>query len=94
MAEKIVLPNEVPLCGTCSYWDGERKVDEESQLVVVAPDSNGTCLVTEKQRPALYANPKKHACLWEDLNPPEESAESPATKSEERKIDFQKGGGK
>ena len=94
MAEKIVLPNEVPLCGTCSYWDGERKVDEESQLVVVESNSNGTCLITEKQRPALYANPKKHACLWEDLNPPEESPESAESKREERKIDFQKGGGK
>ena len=94
MAEKLVLPNEVPLCGTCSYWDGKRKVDEESQLVVVESNTHGTCIITEKQRPALYANPKQHACLWEDLNPLEESAESPESKKEERKIDFQKGGAK
>ena len=86
--EKLVLPNELPLCGTCSYWDGERKVDEESQLVVLTSDSNGTCLVTEKKRPALFANPKKHTCLWEDLNPAE-SPESLEQKSTEKKIDFQ-----
>ena len=87
MAEKLVLPNDVALCGTCSFWDGARRVDEESQMVVLDGDSSGTCLVTDKTRPALYANPKKHACLWEDLNPPE-SVESPESQGEERKIDF------
>jgi hypothetical protein len=26
MAEKLILPNEVKVCATCSYWDGERLV--------------------------------------------------------------------
>ena len=41
MAEKLILPAEVKICATCTYWDGERQVDAEMKLVVVADDCTG-----------------------------------------------------
>jgi hypothetical protein len=38
MAEKLILPNEVKVCATCTYWDGERQVDDDMKLVVVSDD--------------------------------------------------------
>ena len=69
MADKLILPTEVKVCATCSYWDGERQVDEEMNLVVVDCECEGECLVQEAARAGL--RPAKHAdeCLWENLEP-------------------------
>lgn len=48
MKPKLILPAEVKVCATCSYWDGERKVDTELRLVVVEEGCEGECLVQEK----------------------------------------------
>ncbi len=61
---KLILPAELRLCATCAYWDGERKLDEELRLVVVAERCQGECLVREASMPGLSA--ARH-CLWEEL---------------------------
>ena len=48
MTQKLIIPAEVKVCATCSYWDGERKVDSELRLVVIADSCEGECLVQEK----------------------------------------------
>lgn len=67
MAEKLILPTEVKICATCSYWDGERRVDEEMKLVVVDEACRGECLVQGQEKPALHDVRKECACIWEDL---------------------------
>lgn len=77
MAEKLILPAEVKVCATCSYWDGERQVDAEMKVVVVAEECVGECLVTESHRAGLHDTRGDCACLWEDLEPDADS-EAPA----------------
>ena len=69
MAEKIILPAEVKVCATCSYWDGDRHVDAEMKVVVVADECEGECLVTECCKSALSDVRGNNECLWEDLEP-------------------------
>ncbi len=69
MAEKLILPTEVKVCATCSFWDGERQVDSDMKLVVVSEHCEGECLVQEKSKPGLHDVRQECACLWEDLNP-------------------------
>lgn len=69
MAEKLILPTEVKVCATCSYWDGERQVDAEMKLVVVSEDCEGECLVQEKVKPGVHDVRKECSCMWEDLEP-------------------------
>ncbi|PKO37888.1 MAG: hypothetical protein CVU33_10860 [Betaproteobacteria bacterium HGW-Betaproteobacteria-6] len=69
MAEKLILPTEVKVCATCSYWDGERQVDAEMKLVVVSEECAGECLVQEKSKPGLHDVRQEHSCIWEDLEP-------------------------
>ena len=69
MAEKLILPTEVKVCATCSFWDGERQVDSEMKLVVVAEDSQGECLVKEEQKHCLDDVRQEKSCMWEDLEP-------------------------
>jgi len=71
MGEKLILPAEVKVCATCSYWDGERQVDEEMKLVVVADECQGHCLVQETDKPALHDVRQECDCIWEDLEPDE-----------------------
>lgn len=67
MSRKLILPNEIQVCATCSYWDGDRKVDAEVGVVVVDDNCKGECLVRETPLPAL--RPKGHDvdCAWEHL---------------------------
>lgn len=67
--DKVILPAEVKVCATCSYWDGERQVDEEMKMVVVAGECQGECLVQETAKPALQDVRCEADCLWEDLEP-------------------------
>ena len=81
MAEKLILPTEVKVCATCSYWDGERHVDGEMKLVVVSDECEGECLVQETSKPGLHDVRHECSCIWEDLEP-----DTPAEKGEYHKI--------
>lgn len=65
--EKIILPAEVKVCATCSYWDGERQVDPEMHVVVIADDCHGECLAQELDKPGLHDVRQEHVCIWEDI---------------------------
>ena len=69
MAEKLILPTEVKVCATCSFWDGERQVDGEMKLVVVSEECVGECLVQEELKPGLHDVRAECSCIWEDLEP-------------------------
>jgi len=71
MAEKLILPAEVKVCATCSYWDGERQVDADMKLVVVSAECQGECLVQGTQKHGLLDVRKDCECIWEDLEPDE-----------------------
>jgi hypothetical protein len=84
MNPKLILPAEVKVCATCSYWDGERKVDTELRLVVVEETCEGECLVQEKCCTALNdESTVSSQCLWEHLAPdvPGDSASDSASNS-------------
>lgn len=75
MEQKLILPAEVKVCATCSYWDGERKVDTELGVVVVAESCEGECLVQEKNCCSLQsARGADGVCDWEHLAPDEAGA--------------------
>lgn len=67
MEKKLILPAEVKVCATCSYWDGDRHVDEELNLVVVSESCRGECLVHEAQCDGLADVRGIHDCSWEPL---------------------------
>lgn len=79
MTQKLILPAEVKVCATCCYWDGERRVDTEMQVVVVNEDCHGECLVTECQAHGLTDVRCLEDCLWDDLGP-ENTADGEAEK--------------
>lgn len=68
--KKLILPAEVKVCATCSYWDGERQVDTELRLVVVGDQCEGECLVQTKCSHGLN-DPRRETgdCVWEHLAP-------------------------
>ena len=78
MSEKLILPTEVKVCATCSYWDGERRVDADMKLVVVAEECRGECLVQGQDKPGLHDVRKEVSCLWEDLEPDDEAGDEKA----------------
>lgn len=67
---KLIIPTEIKLCATCSYWDGERKVDDEINVVIVAESCEGTCLYREDPKQALTDVRQVCGCMWEDLRDP------------------------
>jgi len=70
MDRKLILPAEVKVCATCSYWDGERKVDAELQVVVVNENVAGECLVRETDFPSTQdVRCIDGDCAWESLAP-------------------------
>lgn len=79
MAEKLILPTEIKVCATCSYWDGERRVDPEMKVVVVDDACKGECLVTTCCKDGLNDVRGERECIWEDLEPdfPESGTSSP-----------------
>ena len=68
MEKKLIIPSEVKVCATCSYWDGERQVDEELNLVVVSEECRGECLVREEHCDGLNDVRAVHECAWESLD--------------------------
>ncbi|HRL77825.1 MAG TPA: hypothetical protein PK440_20305 [Candidatus Accumulibacter phosphatis] len=89
--KKLILPAEAKVCATCSYWDGERRVDTELRLVVVADDCSGECLVQGKDSHGLN-DARRHSiedCAWEHLAPDpllaaDSSAGDPPARADER----------
>jgi hypothetical protein len=72
MGKKLILPAEVKVCATCSYWDGERKIDPERRVVVVDESCVGECLVQSTCCQALNDEFEwRDDCLWEHLAPDE-----------------------
>jgi hypothetical protein len=70
MNKKLILLAEIKVCATCSFWDGERRVDPELAVVVVEEDCQGECLVQSKPRQGLNDEFKwRGDCLWEHLAP-------------------------
>ncbi|MDE2584661.1 MAG: hypothetical protein KGN39_04625 [Betaproteobacteria bacterium] len=67
MSRKLIVPTEVQVCATCSYWDGERKVDPEVGVVVVDECCHGECLVRESALPGLRHKSDDADCAWESL---------------------------
>ncbi|HPT50658.1 MAG TPA: hypothetical protein PLS67_06885 [Accumulibacter sp.] len=74
--KKLIVPAEVKICATCSFWDGHRRVDSELRLVVVEEDCRGECLVQSKVSSALSDLRHGSACLWEHLAPDEPLGDS------------------
>jgi hypothetical protein len=70
MSKKLILPAEVKICATCSFWDGDRKVDSELAVVVVEEGCVGECLARNKHCQGLNGEPEwRNDCLWEHLAP-------------------------
>ncbi len=70
MAQKLILPAEIKVCATCSFWDGERKVDPELRVVVIEDSCEGECLVQGKCCQGLNDEAEwQNDCLWEHLAP-------------------------
>jgi hypothetical protein len=65
--KKLIIPAEFKVCATCTYWDGERRVDEEINVVVFDDAAKGECLVTAEDFPALHMVRHDCDCLWEEL---------------------------
>jgi hypothetical protein len=65
---KVIVPVELKVCATCTYWDGARSVDEEVRLVVVCESCEGECLVREVSMPALRVKPENTECLWDAVD--------------------------
>ena len=83
MEKKLILPSEVKVCATCSYWDGERHVDEELNLVVVSDECRGECLVRDTDCDGLHDVRALSNCAWESLEADDDpdSATLPAGRS-------------
>ena len=87
MSKKLIIPAEVKVCATCSYWDGERAVDPELRVVVIADTCQGECLVQGKCCQGLNDEGEwQNDCLWEHLAPDEVSVA-------EGELDGQQGAG-
>ena len=74
---KLILPTELKVCGTCTYWDGVRTVDHEVGVVVVGERCRGECLVREHTVSALHTVGKDPDCLWDDIEGDELPREEP-----------------
>jgi hypothetical protein len=70
MHKKLILPAEIRVCATCSYWDGTRTVDPALAVVVVEENCSGKCLVKSERRLGLINEfAFRDDCLWEHLAP-------------------------
>ncbi len=82
MSKKLILPAEIKVCATCSYWDGQRKVDPELAVVVVDEGCEGECLVQSKCCQGLNDEFEwRDDCLWEHLAPDDQDAEAKEKKN-------------
>ncbi|HET9699431.1 MAG TPA: hypothetical protein VFP70_00765 [Burkholderiales bacterium] len=75
-ADKLILPLELQVCATCSFWDGERQVDDDARLVVVKHTCSGECLLRGQHTPCTLTSQRLNVCDWDPLPesaPPEDS---------------------
>ncbi len=72
---KLILPVELKVCATCTYWDGARSVDEDVRVVVVCESCKGECLVREVSMPPLRPVHEDTECLWDAVYGDEPLAE-------------------
>ena len=76
MSKKLIIPAEVKICATCSYWDGERRVNADLRVVVVDEKCEGQCLVQDECRQGMTDEFKFYPdCLWEHLAQDEPTGE-------------------
>lgn len=66
---KLILPTELRVCATCSYWDGTRSHDTEARLVVVEHQCSGECLLREEQICSTTPADRLKVCAWEPIEP-------------------------
>jgi len=64
---KLILPTELRVCATCSYWDGARSHDAETRLVVVEHRCSGECLLREEQICSTTPADGLKVCAWEPI---------------------------
>lgn len=70
MVKKLIIPAELKICATCSYWDGMRKIDPELRVVVIDECAEGECLAKCECRQGLNNEFERDKnCLWEHLAP-------------------------
>lgn len=68
----LIIPAEVKICATCSYWCGDRKVDPELGVVVIDAAVEGECLVRDCGMEGLLDVRGIHDCPWEHIAPDED----------------------
>jgi len=64
---KLILPAELKVCASCTYWDGPRSVDEDVRVVVVSESCEGECLVRAISMHSLRAVHEDTDCLWDGI---------------------------
>jgi len=64
---KLILPVELKVCASCTFWDGPRSVDTDVRVVVVCESCEGECLVTAVSTPSLRAVHGDSDCLWDTV---------------------------
>jgi hypothetical protein len=64
---KLILPAELKVCASCTYWDGPRSVDDDVRVVVVCEACEGECLVRAVSMPSLRPVYEDTDCLWDSI---------------------------
>lgn len=83
MPRKLILPAEIKVCATCSYWDGARTVDPELRVVVVRQSCRGECMVKEAMRRGLNDVRGEADCTWDHIAPDEPGPAEDSAPSED-----------
>ncbi len=79
---KLILPTELRVCATCSYWDGARSHDAETRLVVVQHRCSGECLLREEQICCTTPADGLKVCAWEPIEPAAPGGADPGDQDE------------
>jgi hypothetical protein len=77
--KKLIIPAEVKVCATCTYWDGKRRVDEEIGVVVVSENCHGECLIKGGDRHGLVDTRVERECMWDGLWPDDAPLAAPGS---------------
>jgi hypothetical protein len=67
MADKLILPCELRVCATSSFWDGARRVNADARLVVAAETCAGECMLRAQDTPCTLTGRRLSFCNWEPL---------------------------
>lgn len=84
---KLILPTELRVCATCSYWDGARSHDAETRLVVVEHRCSGECLLREEQICSTTPANGLKVCAWEPIEAPPDEGETAGGPDESQPLD-------